>query len=52
MTDDLRYPTGKFSFESEVTPDKRTKFIAAIREAPALMRGALKGLNDAQLDTP
>jgi hypothetical protein len=52
MTDDLRYPTGKFSFESEVTPDKRARFIAAIREAPALMRGALHGLNDAQLDTP
>jgi hypothetical protein len=52
MTDDLRYPTGTFSFESEVTPDKRAKFIAAIREAPALMRGALQGLSDAQLDTP
>jgi hypothetical protein len=52
MTDDLRYPTGTFSFESEVTPDTRAKFIAAIRETPALMRGALQGLTDAQLNTP
>jgi len=52
MTDDLRYPTGKFSFESEVTPDKRAKFVAAIREAPGAFRAAVRGLNDAQLNTP
>jgi len=52
MTDDLRYPTGKFTFDPDVTPDTRTKSIAAIREAPALMRAALQGLSDAQLDTP
>ena len=52
MTDDLRYPTGTFTFDPDVTPDKRAKSIAAIREAPALMRAALQGLSDAQLDTP
>jgi hypothetical protein len=52
MTDDLRYPTGKFTFDPDITPDKRTKSIAAIREAPALMRTALQGLSDGQLDTP
>ena len=52
MTDDLRYPTGKFTFDPDVTPDTRAKSIAAIREAPALMRAALRGLNDTQLDTP
>jgi hypothetical protein len=52
MTDDLRYPTGKFTFDPDVTPDKRAKSIAAIREAPTLMRAALQGLSDAQLDTP
>jgi DinB superfamily len=52
MTDDLRYPTGKFSFDPAVTPGTRAKSIAAIREAPALMRAALQGLSDARLDTP
>ena len=52
MTDDLRYPTGKFTFDPDVTPDKRAKSIAAIREAPTLMRAALQGLSDGQLDTP
>ncbi len=52
MTDDLRYPTGKFTFDPDVTPEKRKKSISAIREAPALMRAALQGLTDAQLDTP
>ncbi len=52
MTDDLRYPTGTFTFDPDVTPEKRAKSIAAIREAPALMRAALQGLSDKQIDTP
>jgi uncharacterized damage-inducible protein DinB len=52
MTDDLRYPTGKLKFDLNVTPEKRRAWIAAIREAPAAMRAAVKGLSDAQLDTP
>lgn len=52
MTDDLRYPIGKFTFDPDVTPDKRARSIAAIREAPAVMRQALEGLTAAQLDTP
>ena len=52
MTDDLRYPIGTFSFDPDVTPGTRAKSIAAIREAPALMRAAFKGLGDARLDTP
>src|SRR5437868_5616162 len=52
MTDDLRYPTGKFTFDPDVTSDKRAKSTAAIREAPALIRAAVQGLSDAQLDTP
>lgn len=52
MTDDLRYPTGTFTFDPDVTPEKRAKAIAAIREAPALLRIALQGLSDAELDTP
>jgi hypothetical protein len=52
MTDDLRYPTGRFQFDPDVTPAKRRASIAAIREAPALMRAAVRGLTPAQLDTP
>ena len=52
MTDDLRYPTGKFTFDPSVTPPKRAQSIAAIREAPAAFRSAVSGLTDAQLNTP
>jgi hypothetical protein len=52
MTDDLRYPTGTFTFDPDVTPDTRAASITAIREAPALMRAAVHGLSDAQLNTP
>jgi uncharacterized damage-inducible protein DinB len=52
MTDDLRYPTGKFSFDPQVTPEKRAKATAAIHDAPAALRAAVRGLNDAQLNTP
>jgi len=52
MTDDLRYPTGTFTFDPDVTPEKRAKAIAAIRDAPAAIRDALKGMTDAQLNTP
>jgi hypothetical protein len=52
MTDDLRYPAGKYTFDPDVTPATRARSIAAIRDAPALLRSAVKGLTDAQLNTP
>jgi len=52
MTDDLRYPTGKFTFDPNVTSQKRAQSIATIREAPAAFRAAVSGLSDAQLNTP
>jgi len=52
MTDDLRYPAGTFTFDPDVTPEKRAAAIAAIREAPAAMRAAVKGLTETQLNTP
>src|SRR6266496_3848657 len=51
MTDDLRYPAGRFA---PVTPSDEVRQ-AAIEEIAALpqkMRDAVAGLNDAQLDTP
>ena len=50
--DDPRFPTGKFHFNPEVTPEIRRAAIGAIRETPAAMRAAVRGLTDAQLSTP
>jgi uncharacterized damage-inducible protein DinB len=52
MTDDLRYPTGKFQFDPDVSAEKRAAAIAAIREAPSKVRAAVRGLTDERLDTP
>ena len=52
MVDDPRYPTGKFTFNPNVTSEMRRQSIAAIRETPAALRAAVRGLNDAQLNTP
>jgi uncharacterized damage-inducible protein DinB len=52
MTDDLRYPIGKFTYNPAVTPETRRTAIDAIRRAPGALRAAVQGLSDAQLDTP
>jgi DinB family protein len=49
---DPRYPVGKYEQPKDVTPVMRQQAIASIAETPARMRTAVKGLNDAQLDTP
>jgi len=49
---DPRYPIGKFEMPQNVTPDLRTEAIRHIAAVPEKMRAAVKGLNDAQLDTP
>jgi uncharacterized damage-inducible protein DinB len=49
---DLRYPIGKLSRNSALTPDERASAIDAIATAPANLAQAVNGLNDAQLDTP
>ena len=49
---DLRYPIGKFSILGDITPARRTEWIAEIADAPARFREAVHGLTDAQLDTP
>ena len=52
MTDDLRYPVGKFHFDPNVTPATRRACFAQVREAPAAMRAAVRGLTASQFDTP
>jgi hypothetical protein len=49
---DLSYPIGKFDFKQTVTPGQYPALIAEIAAAPALFREAVRGLDDAQLDTP
>jgi hypothetical protein len=49
---DPRYPIGKFHFDGPSTEEQKRKSIDEIAHAPANLRAAVKGLSDAQLDTP
>ena len=49
---DPRFPTGKFHFDPNVRPDTRRRAIDTIRETPGHLRAAVRGLTEAQLDTP
>lgn len=49
---DLAFPIGKFDFRQTVDAAARPQLIAALAEAPARLREAVAGLDDAQLDTP
>lgn len=49
---DLRYPIGQFSHEGDITADDITGWIDEIAALPVAMREAVKGLDDAQLDSP
>ncbi len=49
---DPRYPIGPFQPAGALTPEERTAHLLHIEEAPARLRLAVEGLNDAQLDTP
>lgn len=48
---DLRYPIGKFEFDGEVDAPRRTDWIRQLEELPDHLEVAIRGLNDAQLDT-
>ena len=52
MTPDLRYPVGKFERPASTSDASRAKSITAIADTPQNLRAAVKGLTDAQLDTP
>ena len=49
---DLRYPIGRFTRPVDVTGAERARYIEAVAGAPAALREAVRGLDDAQLDTP
>ena len=50
--DDLRYPIGRFAPPAELTDEERTYAIETIAEMPELLREAVRGLDEEQLDTP
>jgi hypothetical protein len=52
MTEDLRYPVGKFSKPTSYSDAARSKDIASIAELPANLRRAVAGLDEGQLNTP
>jgi uncharacterized damage-inducible protein DinB len=49
---DPRFPIGKFAFEGTMSEQQRAQCLNDIEEAPALLRAAVTGLSDKQLDTP
>jgi uncharacterized damage-inducible protein DinB len=49
---DPRYPIGKMEMPKEITTARRQQAIEAIAATPKNLREAVRGLNDAQLDTP
>ena len=49
---DLRYPIGKFKYDSPPTSEQKRELLHDIEQAPAHLRAAVKGLSDQQLDTP
>ncbi|MCY4224311.1 MAG: putative metal-dependent hydrolase [Bacteroidetes bacterium] len=52
LTDPLRYPIGAPELPEDISDLERNNCIDKIAFTPALLREALDGLNDAQLDTP
>jgi uncharacterized damage-inducible protein DinB len=53
MSDDsLRYPIGPFEYSGPADDAQRRAHIDSIAAAPAALRAAVKGLTEAQLDTP
>ncbi len=52
MTDDLRFPVGRFDVRAPVAAEQLPGWIEQIADAPASLRAAVEGLSPEQLDTP
>lgn len=52
VTDDPRYPVGKFTFDGDRSPAARAARIDVIAELPAQLAESVRGLGPEQLDTP
>jgi hypothetical protein len=49
---DLRYPTGKLTYQTTITSEQRKTLIRTIADTPSALRAAVTGLDNNQLDTP
>lgn len=49
---DPRYPVGKFEAPEAITSEDRRYAIATLAEMPELLRDAVRGLSEEQIDTP
>lgn len=52
MIEDLSFPIGRFEWDGDATKARRELLIEEIADAPRLLRRAVEGLSDEQLDTP
>jgi hypothetical protein len=52
VSDDLRYPVGRFTFDGDRSSAARAARIDVLAALPAQLAGAVRGLDAAQLDTP
>ena len=52
MTNDPRFPIGKFHYDGTMTEQQKAQCLDDIEQTPARLRAAVRGLNDQQLDTP
>jgi hypothetical protein len=52
MEADLRYPIGEFNPPAELNAELRADLIEELAEAPSLLRKAIAGLSEQQLNTP
>ena len=52
MTDDLRYPLGRFTPSATFTRESRARCVDILVRTPDDLRAAVQGLSDAQLDEP
>lgn len=50
--DDLRFPVGKFKYDGPPDEQQKRTFLDEIARTPANLRAAVKGLSEAQIDTP
>jgi uncharacterized damage-inducible protein DinB len=49
---DPRFPIGKFHYDGPLTAEQKESLLADVAQTPDHLRAAVKGLSEAQLDTP
>ena len=52
MSEDLRFPIGKFNSDIDISPALRNQLIAEVGDLPDKLNAATADLSDEQLDTP